>query len=93
MTREELELKATQAIGRWNDPSLPLMPGKPIFQAATKEPLKNIAVACQLLEYNGHGYIYLFDAQEVLDSFNAITFGTAGLNDKLEKAWGLSIAG
>jgi hypothetical protein len=85
MTRAELEFSATQAIGRWNDTSLPPPAGKPIFQAATKEPLKNIAVSCQLLKYNGHGYIYVFDAQEVLDSFNAI--------DKLEKAWGLSIAG
>jgi hypothetical protein len=85
MTRAELEFSATQAIGRWNDPSLPPPAGKPIFQTATKEPLENIAVACQLLKYNGHGYIYLFDAQEVLDSFNAI--------DKLEKLWGLSIAG
>jgi hypothetical protein len=84
MTRQELELKATQAIGRWNDPSLPRPAGKPIFQTATKERLENIAVSCQLLKYNRHGYIYLFDAQEVLASFDAI--------DRLEKAWVLSYA-
>jgi hypothetical protein len=84
MTREELEFFAAQAIGRWNDPSLPLMPGKPIFQTATKEPLKNIAVSCKLLKYNRHGYIYVFDAQGVLDYFDAI--------DRLEKAWVLSYA-
>jgi hypothetical protein len=85
MTREELELKATQAIGRWNDQSLPPMPGKPSFQVIAKEPLENIAVFCKLLKYNRHGYIYLFDAQKVLDSFDVI--------DRLEKAWVLTSAG
>jgi hypothetical protein len=69
MTREELEFRATQAIGRWEDRSLPPMTGRPSFQAIAKEPLKNVVVSYTLLKYNRHGYIYLFDAQEVLDSF------------------------
>jgi hypothetical protein len=85
MTREELEFEATQKIGRWNDRSLPPMAGRPSFQVITKEPLEKTAVPCQLLKYNRHGYIYLFDAQDVLDYFDAI--------DRLEKAWVLSYAG
>jgi hypothetical protein len=72
MTREELEFRATQAIGRWNDPSLPPMTGSPSFQVITKEPLERFPISCQLLRYSRHGYVYLFDAQEVLDSFDAI---------------------
>jgi hypothetical protein len=72
MTREELEFRATRAIGRWNDPSLPPMAGRPSFQAIAKEPLENVVISYQLLKYNRQGYVYLFDAQEVLDSFDAI---------------------
>jgi hypothetical protein len=62
MTRAELEFSATQAIGRWNDPSLPPPAGKPIFQAATKEPLKNIAVSCQLLKLDVQVFKLQLDA-------------------------------
>jgi hypothetical protein len=82
--REELEDRANLAIERWNDKSMPALLGNPSFQTATKESMENIAVSCQLLKYNGHGYIYVFDAQGVLEYFDAI--------DKLEKAWVLSHA-
>jgi hypothetical protein len=84
--REELEDRANQAIERWNDESLPPMPGNPSFQVVAKEPLENILISYQLLNRNRHGYIYLFDAQEVLDSFVEVD------RAELEKAWAQSSA-
>ena len=86
MTRKELELRAAQAIGRWNDKSLPAMPGRPSFQVITKNPLENVVISYTLLRRNRHGYIYLFDAQEVLNSCEAIDRVNAN-RAKLEAAW------
>jgi hypothetical protein len=87
MTREELEFRANQAISRWEDRSLPPMTGRPSFQAIAKEPLENVLISYELLNCNRHGYIYLFDAREVLDSFVEVD------RAELEAAWTQSSAG
>jgi hypothetical protein len=84
--REELKDRANLAIKRWNDESMPALPGRPSFQVITKEPLENILISYQLLNRNRHGYIYLFDAQEVLDSFVEVD------RAELEAAWTQSSA-
>ena len=84
--KEELEDRATQAIERWNNEFLPALAGNPSFQVVAKEPLTNVVISYQLLRCNRHGYIYLFDAQEVLDSFVEVD------RTMLEAAWAQSAA-
>ena len=72
MTREELEFAAHQAICRWADTTKPLLPGRPSFRIVAVQPLENILISHKFLGCARAGFVYLFDAQEVLDTFDEV---------------------